>query len=209
MGRNKRKRKKLPPEEYYNKPEDYYEGEVLEDYTHSKALMRIQEKITKRAVEIIQAKTPSLILDVGSGAGFSSSYLYLNGFNVIGIDLIFDMLNAYDIRELNPINSDMKLLPFRKNTFDHIISISAFQWIINKLSEEERAKVLKKVANDFNLLLKPGGKAIIQFYPLEEEVLKEIGLIFADYGFFKGNFLIDNPDSNVKRKIFLYLEKPL
>ncbi|MHA1821153.1 MAG: class I SAM-dependent methyltransferase [Promethearchaeota archaeon] len=204
--KRRRARKKLPPEEDYKRPEDYYRGKVLRDYAHSKSLMRIQERITKRALKLINAEPPALILDIGMGCGFSTSYMYLTNYTTVGVDLIYDMLVQYPIQELNPVNADMKYLPFRSASFDYITSISAFQWIINKIKGAEREKILKNIANKINDLLKPGGKAIIQFYPSDKEDLKEIGRNFADYGKFKGNFIIDNPDS-VKQRIFLYLEK--
>lgn len=203
----RKKRKKLPPEDLFDRPEDYFSGRVLKDYTHSKSMMRIQERITKRAVQIMEAEPPALVLDIGCGAGFSSSYMYLTGFDVVGVDLIFGMLAEYDIRELNPVNADMKYLPFRPGVFDYIISISAFQWIINKLKPSERDKILRNLALDLNKLLKPGGKAAIQFYPWTHEIIKEIGPIFADYGRFKGNFIIDNPKGGPKKKLYIYLIK--
>ena len=206
MGRTKQG-KKLPPEAEYDSPEEYYKDDILDGYTHGKSLMRIQERITKRALEIIQAEQPCLILDIGMGCGFSTSYLYLMGYDVVGIDLLFGMLDEYEIPELNPINSDMKLLPFRDNSFDYIMSISAFQWIIDKYDTNIRAEILKSVAKSFNRILKPKGKIVIQFYPLHQEMIKEIGTIFSDVGGFTGNFIIDNPDSSVKRKLYLYLEK--
>ncbi|MHA1730129.1 MAG: class I SAM-dependent methyltransferase [Promethearchaeota archaeon] len=212
----KSRRKKLAPEYFYESPDEYFSGETLQNYLHSKSMMRIQEKITKRALEIVGAKGdifPSLVLDVGMGCGFSTSYLYLKNFHVIGVDLIYDMLAEYDIRELNPINTDMNYLPFRTNTFKYIFSISTFQWIFNKKDLGERNNIIKNIAECFNSLLKPKGKVVIQFYPStnnlseEQELLKEIGIIFADSGDFSGNFIIDNPNLGVKRKIFLYLKK--
>lgn len=208
MEKARKKRKKLPPEEFFDSPNLYYAGERLYDYTHSKSMMRIQERITKRALELIgNPENNCLILDCGCGCGFSASYLFLNKYTIIGVDLIFEMLVEYDIRELNPINSDMKFLPFRSKSFDFIISISAFQWIINKMEPVMRLEILKRLALNFNFLLKEKGKAIIQFYPINEGALREIGKIFADHGNFSGNFIIDNPKSAAKRKTFLYLEK--
>lgn len=198
---------KLPPEELFNSPEEYYSDKNLDQYAHSKSMIHIQEKITKRALEIIQAEPPALILDVGMGCGFSSSYLYLNNFEIVGLDLMFEMLNYYDIAELNPINADMRNIPLRDGIFDYIISISAFQWILNKHNKNTRIETLKTIAIKFNNLLKPNGKAVIQFYPLKLDFMKEIGAIFADYGHFQGNFIVDNPEGGPKRKIFLYLEK--
>lgn len=206
MERYRKPKKRLPPEDQFESPEEYYDEENLYNYTHSKSLMWIQEKITRRALEIIDAEPPALILDVGMGCGFSTTYLMLNDFDVVGIELIYEMLIQYDLTELNPVNGDMRCLPFRERSFDYIFSISAFQWIINKLKPKKRDLVLKNAAIMFRTLLKPGGKAILQFYPSDESVLKDIGAIFADHGGFSGNFVIDNPKGSPKRKIYLYLE---
>ena len=199
--------KKIPPEQDFNSPEEYYSEAVTDAYTHSKALMRIQEKITKRALEILDAESPALVLDIGMGCGFSTSYLYLLGYDVTGIDIIYDMLSTFEIPELNPVNADMKNIPFRDAQFDYIISISAFQWLLNKIGATERRALLIEAAKQMNRLLKSGGKAIIQFYPLNQEGIKEIGEIFADFGHFEGNFIIDNPEGTTKRKLFLSLKK--
>ncbi|TFG26940.1 MAG: hypothetical protein EU532_08660, partial [Promethearchaeota archaeon] len=45
--------KKKRPEEIYDSVQDYFKGKVLESYAQSKSLMRIQEKITIRALEIL------------------------------------------------------------------------------------------------------------------------------------------------------------
>jgi SAM-dependent methyltransferase len=208
MGNSDKGRKKLPPEEFYNTPQEYYQGDILYNYTRSKSMMRTQEKITKRAIEILGDPDPTCrILDIGMGCGFSTSYLYLNGYNVLGIDLIYEMLNSYKISELNPINADMKYLPFRNNTFDYVISISAMQWIINKLNPSERSIMLRLLAGRLKNILKLNGKAVIQLYTLSQDILKDIGRTFAEFGEFEGNFIIDNPKSNVKKKIYLFLEK--
>ncbi len=210
MGKSTYNRKKLPPEDMYKTPEEYYQGEVLEDYTRSKSLMRIQERITKRALRILGDPAPNcLILDMGMGCGFSTSYLFLNNYNVVGIDLIYEMLTKYKIPELNPVNGNIKKLPFRSKSFDYIISISALQWIINKLKRVERARVLKDVAIRIDLLLKRKGKAVFQFYSVSSNVMREIGAVFADNGHFgeESTFIIDNPNSSTKRKTFLYLKK--
>ena len=168
--------------------------------------MRIQERLTKRALNIISPECPSLVLDLGAGCGFSASYLYLNNFSVISLDLIFKMLIEYDISELNPINADMKFLPFRENSFDYIFSISAIQWIINKFPIEKLKKILIQMSMDLKRVLKPNGKCIIQFYPKDESILKEMGIIFSDYGKFEGHFIIDNPNSLIKKRYYLYLK---
>ncbi|MHA1452481.1 MAG: hypothetical protein ACTSRD_06440, partial [Promethearchaeota archaeon] len=89
--------KKNPPEKEYSDPRDYFEGDVLTSYVHSKSMMNIQEQLVLRALQLSGAHSPGLILDLGMGAGFSSVPLHLKGFTVIGIELIWDMLVEYDI----------------------------------------------------------------------------------------------------------------
>ncbi len=96
--------------------------------------MRIQEKITIRALEILDLKkNNSLILDAGCGPGFTSMYLKEIGFNVVALDIIAEFLYFYNIRDINPILCDMCFPPFKANIFDAIISISALQWIFRDM----------------------------------------------------------------------------
>ena len=77
------------PEEMYENVSDYFRGETLSWYAKSKNIMRIQEKITIRALEILELKQEkSLILDAGCGSGFASAYLKEIGHEVIALDII-------------------------------------------------------------------------------------------------------------------------
>jgi len=101
----------------------------------------------------------------------------------------------------------MRDIGFRHRSFDLILSISAIQWVLAEKNESKRVKHLKKIADQCNLILKPKGKIIFQFYPKSDISMHEIGRIFNSTGQFNGNFIIDNPENPKKRKIFLYLEK--
>jgi len=195
------------PEEYAKDPNEFYVAKRVNEYSQSKALMRIQEKITKRALEIAKIEPPARILDLGMGCGFASTHMFLNKFQVVGIDLNLLFLSYYEIQHLNPIQSDMRDIGFRHGSFDLILSISAIQWVLAEKNESKRIKHLKKIADQCNLILKPKGKIIFQFYPKSDTSMHEIVKIFNSTGQFNGNFVIDNPDNPKKRKIFLYLEK--
>jgi 18S rRNA (guanine1575-N7)-methyltransferase len=196
------------PEEIYKDASEYFKGEILINYAQSKSIMRIQEKITIRALELLDLnKNNPLILDAGCGPGFTSIYLKEIGYNVVAVDIVSEFLTFYEINFLNPIVADMCLMPFKPNSFDAIISISALQWICRDIHNDLMRKRLIKLVKSLEIVVKPKSKAIFQFYPKNNLILEEIGRIFTDYSNFSGNFIIDNPDNAKKRKIFLLLVK--
>jgi 18S rRNA (guanine1575-N7)-methyltransferase len=200
--------KKKRPEEEYENVSDYFQGKVLIQYANSKNIMRIQEKITMRALELLNLKkNDALILDAGCGPGFAASYLKERGYEVVALDIISKFLNIYEIDDLNPINADMCFPPFQPNTFDAIISISALQWVFRDVNNKLMHSMLKKLSKSFFKILKPKGRVVIQFYPKSIKLMKRIGKIIAEHTDFKGNFIIDNPNRQKKRKIFLLLSK--
>lgn len=200
--------KKERPEETYENVTDYYRGGILSNYAKSKSMMRIQERITIRALEILDLdSTEMLILDAGCGPGFASIYLKEIGYKVVALDLISEFLYFYNIKDVNPLAADMCYLPFKSNTFDAIISISALQWIYRGFRNKKMQNKLDYLANDINNVLKPKGKAIFQFYPKNNLIMKEIGKILIKNSNLRGTFIIDNPNNQKKRKIFLSLNK--
>ena len=201
--------KKERPEEVYKDIREYYTNETLIKYAHSKSIMRTQEKITKRVLELLDFKNINkLILDAGCGPGFTSFYLKRQGFEVVSIDLIDDFLKVYDMTNLNPITSDMTWCPLRPNKFHAIISISALQWIYREVNDLKASERMRNLVESFNSILKRKGTIIIQFYPKNAEIMKKIGKFFIDYAPFEGGYIIDNDKNPKKRKIYLKLFKP-
>ncbi len=200
--------KKERPEDIYKDVREYYNDEKLFNYATSKNMMRIQEKITKRVVELLNfIDNNKLILDAGCGPGFASFYMQKQGYKIVSLDLIDAFLKVYDMSDLNPITGDMSYCAFRPNTFDGIISISALQWIYSNLHKLEAKKRMIDLVKSFFFILKKKGTIIIQFYPKNSEMMKEIGKIFIDYAPFEGGYIIDNVETPKKRKIFLKLKK--
>lgn len=195
------------PEDKYDKVSDYFKGERLVDYATSKSMMRIQEKITFRALEILDLqKKDALILDAGCGPGFTTIILNELGYRAVGLDLISEFLYFYEMKYLNPINADMSHLPFRSNSYDAIISISALQWVYRSLKNPKMEQKLRSLAKSFSKILKNNSKAVIQFYPKSYKLMQKVGKIFSTEGNFNGKFIIDNPDIPKKRKIYLLLK---
>jgi len=196
------------PEELFESALDYFKDDTLSSYSKSKSIMRTQRKITMRALEILEIKmNHSLILDAGCGPGFVAMYLDELGHKTVALDIISGFLNFYDIKDLNPILADMCFPPFQPSMFDAIISISALQWIYKDLNSKKNDLNLIGLFKSFYTILKPKGRAVFQFYPKNKTVLDNIGDIITKNTNFNGNFIIDNPDSPKKRKIYLLLKK--
>ena len=200
--------KKKRPEEIYKNASDYFKGEILSHYATSKSMRRIQERITNRALELLNLrKKDAFILDAGSGPGFAAMYLREIGYKTVTLDIISEFLNYYDIKDLNPITGDMCYPPFQPNIFDAIISISALQWIYRKIDNKLMENQLINLAKSFYMILKPKMKAIFQFYPKSKKILDNISKTIVNNTKFSGTFIIDNPNRAKKRKVFLLLEK--
>jgi len=200
--------KKERPEDVHETVFDYYKGENLLNYARSKNIRRIQEKITQRALEILNIKDKnSLILDIGCGPGFSSTYLHELGYKVIALDIIADFLKYYNLSDFNPIVADMCILPFRTNVIDAVISISALQWIYRNPQNKRERMSLEALFKTLYSILKRNGRAIFQFYPKNNYIMEKIKEIIINNTDFDGGFIIDNQNNPKKRKVYLFLEK--
>lgn len=107
----------------------------------------------------------SRILDLGSGTSFIAKNLFdKKNLQIFEIDLSHEMLKSWTPKPKNifSIQSDIEKLPFRKNSFDVIISSFSLQWI-NNFSEN---------FSRFSELLKPNG--ILAFAIPTDESLHEL-----------------------------------
>jgi SAM-dependent methyltransferase len=200
--------KRKRPEEIHNNVSDYFRGEILEQYASSKNIMKIQQRITLRALELLDLKKrEGLILDAGTGPGYTAMFLNEIGYNTVAIDIIPAFLNYYDIKDLNPIATDMCFPPFKPHIFDAIISISSLQWIYRDINNKLMKDQLINLVKSFYLILGPKKKVVIQFYPKNKEIVDNISKIITNNTKFIGHFIIDNPKKSKKRRIFLLLEK--
>jgi 18S rRNA (guanine1575-N7)-methyltransferase len=200
--------KKKRPEETFNSVTDYFDEATRNQYALSKNIMRIQKKITLRALELLNIEKSKVnILDAGCGPGFASFYLRKLNYRVVALDLIPEFFLYYEMERINPITSDMCLLPFKPNTFDAIISISALQWIFRDQNNVKMRVNLINLIKSFHFILKPETRAVLQFYPKSSKTMESIGKLITDSQLFSGNFVIDNLENPKKRKVFLILEK--
>ncbi|KAK6393869.1 hypothetical protein LTR65_002246 [Meristemomyces frigidus] len=196
----------LPPDLFYNDVES-------RKYTTSSRIKNIQADMTHRALELLDLKAPSFILDVGCGSGLSGEILS----NVeedeggphtwIGMDISSSMLAQALERETE---GDMLLadigqgIPFRAGTFDAAISISAIQWLCNaETSDVSPEGRLKRFFDGLYASLRRGGKAVCQFYPKNSQQRSMISTAAIKAGFGAG-ILEDDPETK-SVKVYLVL----
>lgn len=191
----------------------HYDDTEARKYTTSSRIQNIQASMTRRALELLDLSSPSLILDVGCGSGLSGEILSSlspeeGGPHVwIGMDVSASML---DVALQRDVEGDLLLadigqgVPFRAGSFDAAISISAIQWLCNaESSETSPAGRLSRFFNGLYASLKRGGRAVCQFYPKNDEQKKMITGAAVKAGFGAG-LLEDDPDTK-NAKLYLVL----
>jgi len=202
---------------------DSYLGDKSDDYDSQGWMERNQKKTTMRCIEFLYDKKlgkedirkdiPYLLLDLGCGTGFSSEVLLEHGFKVVGIDLLYDMLSKMKkkrdnqhLKDLQLILGDANHLPFRSDVFDHILSVSSYNFILHKKTHtKEKKQQANATAKYINIILKKLGRFIIEFYPKDEEELEIFKKSFIYNGF--DGFLIKSNPNQKSGQTFLLLKK--
>lgn len=169
--------------------------------------------MTRRALELLQLDSPSLILDVGCGSGLSGEILSSvpeeeGGPHMwVGMDISSSML---DVALQRDVEGDLLLadigqgVPFRAGAFDAAISISAIQWLCNaESSETSPAGRLSRFFNGLYASLKRGGRAVCQFYPKNDVQRNMISAAAVKAGFGAGILEDDPGTKNVKLYLVL------
>lgn len=205
---------------------DFYYKDNAKFYSDSQWMAKNQTTTTTRALELLEDikiggkldKTPSLpiVLDLGCGNGFSSYVCEKKGFKVVGLDLSMDMLyeniqhqkimendieNRVHKRIL--INASIEHIPLRDESVNFIISISAFNFVINEsITVMEKKNLLFGISRDLKRILRQNGRIVIEFYPKQKDLDLYLKTLKND---FNGGLIIDNPSLR-KEKKFLILK---
>ena len=209
-------------------PDDYIE-EKADDYDNSIWMQRNQKKSTLLSLKYLfdeklrdneekSLKTEDcvLFLDLGCGSGFSSEILIEKGFRVIGVDILSDMLlkakekkkNYHNLQDLDLILADINFLPLRNEKIDYIISISAYNFIINEvINLRSRIKILSNTAKSLNNILKRKGRIVIEFYPESDMELEIFNKSFVKNDF-EGFMIKGNPNQQAGQTFLLLKKKP-
>lgn len=169
--------------------------------------------MTRRALELLDLKSPSLILDVGCGSGLSGEILSSldpeegGPHTWIGMDVSPSML---DVALQRDVEGDLMLadigqgIPFRAGSFDAAISISAIQWLCSaETSDTSPAGRLTRFFNGLYASLKRGGRAVCQFYPKNDQQRHMITQAAVKAGFGAGLLEDDPGTKNVKLYLVL------
>jgi 18S rRNA (guanine1575-N7)-methyltransferase len=206
---------------------DSYIGESSKEYSNSIWMERNQKMTTLSCVAYLYdekldelgkldhlTKDQSLILDMGCGTGFSSEILVSQGFRVIAVDILIDMIykaaeKRNDYEEYNSIDlilADINFLPLRDHIFEVALSVSAYNFIISDLDNKvDQKKRLNKTAAAIFDILKSKGRIVIEFYPANQEELELFNASFTTNGF--DGFLIKKKETQQSGQTFLLLKK--
>lgn len=188
------------PEEIYGHPSLYYTEEEIKKYANSRSMKKAQEKLAYRILELLDLEPGSKLLDLGCGVGYTSSVYKSEGYDVVGVDVLQNMIVKALEKGLDVKECDIRNLPkvFSQNCFDGVVSASAFQW----LKETD----ISESVSGIKYVLKSKGKVVIQFYPKSMEELLRTAKIFKKEGFLC-DVIIDNPNNPKKRTVYLVMKK--
>jgi SAM-dependent methyltransferase len=206
---------------------DSYVGNNSSEYDNSIWMERNQKKSTLICLQYLYDKKLNalgkvdslneknyLIADLGCGTGFSSEILVENGHRVIGIDILKDMISKAKIkkgflkrgRELELILADINHLPIRLASIDHMISVSAYNFITHgKKLSGNISKTTNNTAKYLKKILKTNGRIVIEFYPKDEKELNYFISAFKDNGF--DGFMVKKDPNQKTGQTFLLLKK--
>jgi len=203
---------------------DSYIGEAADEYDNIRWMERNQKTTALRCIEYlydeklgeidIESENHCYILDLGCGTGYSSEVLIENGFRVIGVDILEDMIKKaskkkkeHDYIDLDLIMADINNLPFRYNSFNHAISISAYNFITHGIYDQVKKKTrVYDTARDLCKFLRKKGRLIIEFYPEDDKELNLFSSSFIKNGF-DGFMIKENPNQKSGQTYLLLSKK--
>jgi len=167
------------------------------------AIRKMQIEMAQRILQELALSDGSFVLDAGCGSGFSMESALAATKSIFGFDISSELLLVAKRKGIkNLARADFTTIPFRKNAFDAIISLSALQWF-DPRDEHDVKDHYAEIAEEFFRLLKIGGKAGLQFYPATE---REWEIAVKCFRKLFGGYIIEEGEGR-KRKRYLILEK--
>ena len=100
-------------------------------------------------LSFLKPATGEMILDAGCGTGVFTCDIISSGSQVIGLDISFPMLRRAREKSgsvrFHPIRGDISTLPFRAESFDKVVSVTALEFIEDaKSAVAELFRIVKK-----------------------------------------------------------------
>jgi ubiquinone/menaquinone biosynthesis C-methylase UbiE len=116
--------------------------------------------------------------------------------------ILFQNNNNFEL-----ILADINYLPLKRNSIDHIISISAYNFITyNRNNERDKIKTINNTAKYLYKVLKSeSGRIVIEFYPKDDEELDLFVSSFKKNGF--DGYLIKSKPNQKAGQTYLNLKK--
>ncbi len=151
------------------KAEEYWDEERSISYSKKRSIQKNQQAIFGELLSISERR--GLTLDVGCGPGFGSRLVEAQS-AVLCLDISFPMCRIANSNGLTVVCADFLKIPFRDETFERIISVSAVQWIWGR-SREEVLNNYAALLLEFSRVLVKSGEVLLQFYPQTRREFEE------------------------------------
>jgi ubiquinone/menaquinone biosynthesis C-methylase UbiE len=115
----------------------------------------VRRSETELVSELLSPSPGEMVLDAGCGTGVFTMDILVAGSCVVGLDISGPMLGVARRKTAGypfwPVRGDMLRLPFRDNTFDKAVSVTAIEFIIEaRTAVEELFRVTR-----------PGGRVVV------------------------------------------------
>lgn len=133
------------------------EAKIYDEWYKSKLGNFVDEAETRCVFDLFKAKKGMKVLDVGCGTGNFSIKLAKMGCEVAGIDVSEEMLKVAEAKareeglNIKFYKMDVHQMEFEDNTFDGVLSVTAFEFL------KEPEKAIEEIFR----VLKPNGQLLI------------------------------------------------
>lgn len=180
-------------------PELYYNEEEAAKYSHSTRIIRVQQAMTERCLEL-SGKETGFALDVGCGTGISGRVLAESGFAWVGVDVSYHMLK---LCPESCVHADVgECIPFQPGTFDLIVSVSCVQWLFYSYrSSHVPLRRIRRFFSGLFAVLREDGVCVLQFYCNKKQT--EILKWEAVHAGFDGNLVVDSPSTKSEKQFLV------
>lgn len=133
---------------------EWFGEEYLELYSHRDGS---EAEVHADFVEehLVKGTRPRAVLDLACGAGRHTAVLRSRGYRTLGVDLSLPLVARMQAQGLPRVAGDMRLLPFREESFDWVLNFfTSFGYFE---TERENFRVLEEIVR----VLTPGGWFLI------------------------------------------------